>query len=165
QGKNRAETDVIYGHRHGHGPGNEEIAKISVPARPESLKIVRRVVESATASCGFGKDTVQDVVLSVDEACQNVIRHAYGGINGEKDKNEMIINISSGEQVLIIGIRDFAPRINPDKVHPRDLDDVRPGGLGTHFINEIMDKVEFKVPNDGHRDNKGNLLVLTKSLK
>ncbi|MCK4938835.1 MAG: SpoIIE family protein phosphatase [Rhodospirillaceae bacterium] len=165
QGKNRAETDVIYGHRHGHGPGNEEIAKISVPARPESLKIVRRVVEGAVASCGLGKDTVQDIVLCVDEACQNVIRHAYAGIKPEKNKNEMIISVSSGQQILIIGIRDFAPRIDPDKVHPRELDDVRPGGLGTHFINEVMDKVEFKVPEDGHKDNRGNLLVLSKSLK
>lgn len=134
-----------------------EIAEISVPARPESLKLVRRVIEGATASCGFGKDTVQDVVLSVDEACQNIIRHVYGEIND----GQMIINAARSQHGLIISIRDFGPRTDPDKVHPRSLDDVRPGGLGTHFINEIMDEVEFKVPIDGI----GNLLVLTKSLK
>ncbi|MCK5165840.1 MAG: SpoIIE family protein phosphatase [Rhodospirillaceae bacterium] len=144
---------------------SKEIARVSVPARPESLQIIRRVVESASASCGLGKDTVQDIVLSVDEACQNVIRHAYAGINDEKNKNEIIINVSYAQQSLIISIRDFAPRVDPSKVQPRELDDIRPGGLGTHFINEVMDKVEFKIPDDGQENNKGNLLVLTKSLK
>ena len=163
--EDQSKTDNIY--------KDGEMARISVPASAESLKIVRRVVESATTSCGLGKDTVQDVVLSVDEACQNVIRHAYAETKPEKNKNEMIINISRIQQELIIEIRDFAPRIDPNKVRPRELDDIRPGGLGTHFINEVMDKVEFKIPEDGpqnnqennQENNKGNLLVLTKSLK
>ena len=141
--------------------GEGEIAKISVPAVAESLKLIRRAIESASGNCGLGKDTIQDVVLAVDEACQNVIRHAYGGVN---DGN-IILNISRNAQSLIIEIRDFAQRVDLQKVRPRDLDDLRPGGLGTHFIKEVMDEVEFKVPNDGLEDNKGNILVLTKSLK
>lgn len=138
-----------------------QIASVSVPALAESLKLVRRVVESGASSCGFGKETIQDVVLAVDEACQNVIRHAYDGIKN----GEIIVSISRDEQSLIIRIRDFAQRVDQSKIHPRDLDDIRPGGLGTHFIKEVMDKVEFKVPGDGQNNNKGNLLVLTKSLK
>jgi len=141
--------------------GYGRMAKIVVPATAESLKLVRRVAESASANCGFSNDATQDIVLAVDEACQNVIRHAYDGVNA----GDMIINISRNAQSLIIEIRDFAQRVDPEKIHPRDLGDVRPGGLGTHFINEVMDKVEFKVPNDGKKNNEGNLLVLTKSLK
>ena len=138
-----------------------EMAKISVPATPESLKLVRRVVEGSSVNCGFSNNATQDIVLAVDEACQNVIRHAYGGANN----GDMIINISRNAQSFIIEIRDFAQRVDPEKIHPRDLDDIRPGGLGTHFINEVMDKVEFKAPDNDQENNKGNILVLTKTLK
>ena len=98
----------------------------------------------------------RDVTLAVDEACQNIIRHAYGGDTDEQIQLE--INIQG--RWLNLCLRDFAETVNVDNIKPRDLDDVRPGGLGTHFIRELMDEVEF-VPTNQER---GNVLRMTKKL-
>ena len=60
----------------------------------------------------------------------------------------------------MIRLRDFASPTDPDSMSPRDLDDIIPGGLGTHFIREIMDSSEFLPPPGG----EGNLLQLTKKI-
>lgn len=140
--------------------GPRELATLSVAAVAESLKMVRRVVESAAVSCGLGKETTQDIVLAVDEACQNVVRHAYRDANG----GEMVIAIVRDQGDFVIKIRDFAPKVDLEKIHPRALDDIRPGGLGTHFIAEVMDSVEYSHPTEGPDQEKGNLLVLKKAL-
>ena len=59
-----------------------------------------------------------------------------------------------------VRLRDFASPADPDSMRPRDLDDIIPGGLGTHFIREIMDSAEFLPPPGG----EGNLLQLTKKI-
>jgi sigma-B regulation protein RsbU (phosphoserine phosphatase) len=95
-------------------------------------------------------------VLVVDEACQNVIRHAYKDV----DDGEMAINLRRKDESLIILLRDFAKTVDPATIVPRDLEDIRPGGLGTHFINEVMDEVTFLPPPGGY----GNLLRLVKRI-
>ena len=61
---------------------------------------------------------------------------------------------------FIVLIQDFADTIDVTKIKPRDLNDVRPGGLGTHFIREVMDEVAFLTPPEG----RGNLLKLVKRI-
>ena len=58
-------------------------------------------------------------------------------------------------------LRDFAPHVPPDCMQPRDLDEVRPGGLGTHFILQVMDEVGFVEPPP---EGGGNLLRMVKKL-
>lgn len=124
-------------------------------ARPASLAAIRRALTPALESLGCPSQVVPDVVLAVDEACQNIIRHAYGGGEGE-----LIIQVRGDAEMLDIRLIDFAPPINPAMVCPRDLDDIRPGGLGTHFIRSVMDEVEFLAPPPG----AGNLLRLAKRM-
>ncbi len=131
----------------------EPLLKIHFNALPDRLKLVRSAVSEAAKLCGCNTFTALDIVLAVDEACQNVIRHAYG--HDPEGEIEMEIRRNGGE--LIILLRDFAETVDPETIKPRDLDDVRPGGLGTHFINEIMDSVEWLAPDGG-----GNLLKLVK---
>lgn len=132
------------------------LCKLSLPARAQSLVLVRRTIEASALSCNFTKEQTQDMVLAVDEACQNVIRHAYaGGLDGD-----MEIEISRKREQYRILIRDFAPQIDKNKVKSRDLDDVRPGGLGVHFMREVMDSVDFLPPSNG----QGNLLRMIKAL-
>ncbi len=136
--------------------GGETICAIDVPSRPDRLRMVRRMVEEAATLVGFTADDARDVVLVVDEALQNVIRHGYGN----KTVGRIHVTVGRKQDALVVDIRDWAPTIDPSKVKPRDLDDVRPGGLGTHFIREIMDEVEFlEPPKDG-----GNVLRMVKRL-
>ena len=62
---------------------------------------------------------------------------------------------------VVLDIVDFAPPVDPRRVKPRALDDVRPGGLGTHFISECMDECEFRAAPEG----AGNRLWMAKRIE
>jgi sigma-B regulation protein RsbU (phosphoserine phosphatase) len=132
------------------------LCKLSLPARAQSLILVRRAVEASAHLSGFSKEQTQDIVLAVDEACQNVVRHAYAGdLDGD-----MVVEMRRENGDYLILIRDFALPVDESKVKPRDLNDVRPGGLGVHFIREVMDGMDYLSPPDG----QGNLLRLKKAI-
>lgn len=134
-------------------PG-EKLMQLRVSAKANRLRLIRNAVRETATFCGFSDADARDVVLAVDEACQNVIRHAYGS-EGEGD---IAIEIRQRPDAMIIIIRDYADEIDISRIKPRNLDDIRPGGLGTHLIREVMDEVDFLPPPiDG-----GNLLRLLK---
>ncbi len=91
----------------------------------------------------------------MDEACANVIRHAYGGPCDARIR----LRLSQHENELVFELRDFAPCVDPDRVQPRDLDDTRPGGLGINFIDALMDSWSLQPLEGG-----GNLLSMRKRL-
>jgi len=134
----------------------EEVVQLDIPARADRLRLVRSAVTQAGEICDYDNETIQDVVIAVDEALQNVIRHAYGN----RGDGEITITISRAPNKFVVHIRDYADSIDISKVKPRDLDDVRPGGLGTHFIREVMDEVSF-LPTP---DERGNLLRMVKQV-
>jgi anti-sigma regulatory factor (Ser/Thr protein kinase) len=123
------------------------------PARPERLADIRAAVAEAARALGVDALLAQDVVLAVDEACQNIIRHAYQGGDGD-----IVLQLGREAGRLIVRLIDFAPPVDVTKVCPRPLDDLRPGGLGTHFMRTLMDDVAFLPPPAG----AGNLLQMTK---
>lgn len=134
----------------------DEIMVLEVPSQPDRLKLVRNAVSQAAAFCDCTDEITQDVVIAVDEALQNVIRHAYGN----RTDGEIRLTISRTAENFLVFIRDYADTIDVEKVRPRNLDDIRPGGLGTHFIREVMDEVTFLPPPEG----RGNLLKLVKRI-
>lgn len=125
------------------------------PAQPERLCDIRHAVGEAAKAAGCPETIAQDVVLAVDEACQNIIRHAYHGAAGD-----IQIQVERGDGTLLIRLIDFAAPVDVTAICPRPLDDIRPGGLGTHFIREVMDEVSFLPPPPG----AGNLLLLVKRI-
>ena len=134
----------------------ESLLEVRILAIPDRLKLVRGSIRAAARMCGFSDTTAQSIVLAVDEACQNIIRHAYGG-----DPNrEIYLDIRLDEDHIVFDIVDFADPVDVEKIRPRNLDDVRPGGLGTHFIKECMDKTEYPPPPEG----AGNLLRMVKKI-
>jgi phosphoserine phosphatase RsbU/P len=137
-------------------PEDVILATVSVPAAADRLKLVRSIVGDSARLAGVVDAAVHDVVLAVDEACQNVIRYAYEG----RDDGVMELVIAHRNDNLIFELADDADTVDPEKVKPRDLDDVRPGGLGTHLIGEIMDQVEF-LPRTAEG---GNILRMTKKI-
>lgn len=126
-------------------------------ARLEVLKTIRASVLAAAQSCGFGETIARDIVLAVDEACKNVIVHAYK----DDDAGDIALTIFRCEGGIVLHLRDYAPLVDPARVTPRDLADVRPGKLGTHFIRAIMDSADLEPAPDG----QGNLLRLAKRLE
>lgn len=135
---------------------SKPLLAVRFEATPDCLCGLRHRVEAAALAGGCGKDAAADVVLAIDEACQNIIRHGYGG-TGEVVL-EIRRNSSCGLEVQLI---DFAPSVDLAKIKPRCLDDIRPGGLGTHFIRAVMDDVVFLPPPVG----AGNFLKMTKAIR
>ena len=138
-------------------PGPENIFHVNFPSQPDRLKLVRSAVFDTAKMCGCSESVARDIVIAVDEACQNVIRHAYKG----SPDGKIILDISRDGDGIILSLRDFADPVDVAKIKPRELDDLRPGGLGTHFIQEIMDEVDFLVPPEGD----GNILRMVKRIE
>ncbi len=132
----------------------EPLLELRLPARADRMKLVRKSVRSAARMCGFDDDASEDIALAVNEACQNVILHAYGG-SGDGD---IELGLFRQKEGIMVRLRDFAPAIDAKDVKPRDLDKLRPGGLGTHFIREIMDAADFVPAPEGG----GNVLEMVK---
>jgi phosphoserine phosphatase RsbU/P len=126
---------------------------LSFPADPKRLRMVRPAIRAAAEACGFDENETEDVLLAASEAIENIIVHAYGN-----KKGEIALAVHRMADGLMLRIRDFAPNVDPAKMQPRKLEDVRPGGLGTHFIRAIMDDASFIPLPDG----EGNLLELVK---
>ena len=127
-----------------------------IASRPERLRLVRAVVSEAASACGCSHACAQDIVIAVDEACQNVIRHAYGG----DPQGEILVDIRRDGDTFAIHLVDFAPPVDPSTIRSRALEDVKPGGLGTHFIRSCMDECAFLTPPVG----AGNCLRMVKRI-
>ena len=99
-----------------------------------------------------------DLVLAIAEAAQNIVKHAY---NGGPHTDKMRVRISLNNDNLQIDIFDKGKPAIPENIKPRALDDIKPGGLGTFFIGQIMDQVVFKTKKE---EGWVNHLVLTKKI-
>ncbi|TDJ16277.1 MAG: ATP-binding protein [Gammaproteobacteria bacterium] len=137
-------------------PG-ERIAQLSIASRPDRLRMVRALVNEAGDANGCSGECISQMVMAVDEACQNIIRHAYGG----DPEGEIVVDIRRRDDTIVIHLLDFADPVDVSTIKPRMLDDVKPGGLGTHFIQQCMDECSFLTPPDG----AGNCLRLVKKIR
>jgi anti-sigma regulatory factor (Ser/Thr protein kinase) len=127
-----------------------------IPAEADALQGMRQWLDQTLTAFGLTRGLREQLVLAVNEACMNIIQHAYG----EKTTGEIRLQISLQPARLLIELQDDAPCIDPVAVKPRALSDVRPGGLGVHFIHEIMDEMVFLPCHE-----KGNRLRLVKYLE
>ena len=126
--------------------------------RSSSLKDVRTFCREVFEKLHIEQNLKEELVLAIAEAAQNIVKHAYKDNPDTEDK--MVVQISCNENKLQIGFYDMGTPVDPGKVKHREIDNVKPGGLGTFFIQQIMDAVEFK---DGKKPWI-NHLVLTKQL-
>ena len=126
------------------------------PVESSSLKQIRNFAREVLAKDNMFDATKDDVVLALAEAAQNVVKHAY---NGKPTGDTMRVEISFKDNQLIIEIYDKGKPVIPDNIKPRKIDDIKPGGLGTFFIGQIMDEVVFKTT----KVNWVNHLILTKA--
>ena len=126
--------------------------------KTSSLKDVRSFCREVFEKLEIDQNLKDELVLAIAEAAQNIVKHAYKDSPDTEDK--MVVQISCKENKLQIGFYDMGTPVDPGKVKHREIDNVKPGGLGTFFIQQIMDAVEFK---DGKKPWI-NHLVLTKQL-
>ena len=106
-----------------------------------SLKEVRAYAREVLSDVAEIDSTKDDVILALAEAAQNIVKHAY---NGNASKDTMRIDIGYENNILTFDLYDKGKPAIPSNIKPRNLDDVKAGGLGTFFIGQIMDEVAFK---------------------
>lgn len=135
--------------------------RIEMLSNPLYLSGARELVGSVARRLGFSELACGQIALAVDEALCNIIRHGYDRrpdgliwlslwpVHGE--------NGSPGG--LKIVLEDEARQIDPSAIRGRDLDDVKPGGLGVHIIREVMDEARYE-----KRDGHGMKLTMVKKI-
>jgi anti-sigma regulatory factor (Ser/Thr protein kinase) len=118
---------------------------LDIPADPASLFLVRALLRKLSENIGFSARDTDLLVLAIDEACTNVIRHAYRNSPDQR----IVLTFMVDLDYLEIHIRDFGAASDPATFQSRNLDEVRPGGLGIHFIKSAVDKIEYEHPPEG----------------
>ena len=126
--------------------------------RASSLKDVRSFSREVFEKFNIKEDLREELVLAIAEAAQNIVKHAYKDFPNTEDR--MAVSISCENNKLEISFFDKGKPVEKSKVKHRAIDDVKPGGLGTFFIQQIMDSIQFQ---DG-KEPWINHLVLTKNL-
>jgi anti-sigma regulatory factor (Ser/Thr protein kinase) len=120
--------------------------KYTFTSDSHQLAEVRHCVRSFLRKYQFDECLTELLVLGLDEACTNIIRHAYG-CNGKPVRLEME---SRRDRVRFI-LRDYGRSCDPRRIRSRELSDVRPGGVGVHIIRQVFDNVKYEPCRRGTR--------------
>jgi len=136
---------------------SEPVSTLRIEGQPENLaRIGDWVMESARA-CGLNQEDAFKIQLAVDEACTNVIEHAY---NGQGGPIELSCQRDGAE--IQVTIHDWGQPFDPTAIRPPDLaaplKDRPIGGLGLHFMHALMDRVQFTFDKA-----RGNILTMVKA--
>ena len=115
------------------------------PASTEILSGLRQSVRGACQRAGCGEECVEQVVLAVNEACMNVIQHGYRRAAGQ----HFTLRLSVDGDMLSVHLLDNGLPASDADLRPRAFDELRPGGLGVHFMREVMDEVAYRPPPEG----------------
>lgn len=132
--------------------------RLEMLSQPRLLAAARAMVGSFAQRMGFDEIHCGQISLAVDEALCNVINHGYQ----KKPDGRIWVNLWGTEEdrpTITIVIEDRARQIDPSAIRSRDLDDIRPGGLGVFIIKEIMDEVRYE-----QRDGGGMQLTMHKKM-
>ena len=119
--------------------------KITIKSNPKELRQVRLEIE-LYCKANFTNIDSSKAIIAVDEALQNVMRHAYDM------KPDQLIDIFFKKTELNdfeVKIRDYGRQSLLENIKSRDLKEVRPGGLGVYFINQCSKSSEYKHLPDG----------------
>ena len=134
----------------------EILLERTVPARAEHLRGVRGSIRQLLDELRLAPELRDRLVLAVDEACTNIIRHGYG----TQREGDIALRILRTGPMLSFELTDSAPSIDPARVRPRPLGECRCGGFGIALIDEVMDDWRIEPAKGG----RGNRLILRKRI-
>ena len=124
------------------------LLRMEMRSNPETLCVVRNALGELAQALGFPEAECRAVVLAVDEALTNIIRHAYRGRTEQpieaSFRRIQVARDGECKPALEIVLEDRGMTVDRERLCGRKLEDVRPGGLGLHFMRESMDTVEFR---------------------
>lgn len=129
-------------------PGALAPVAVRILSCPTYLSVVRAATERFCVAVGFDSKSAQQIGLALDEALANVIKHGYEGRQDQPIHIEFQLLPAGGDGEgagqMRICVRDFGRQVDTSQIVSRDLDDIRPGGLGVHIMRSVMDEVSFR---------------------
>ena len=134
--------------------------RLTVKSRTENLSQIRDFVNNAALEAGVDNAVTENIILAVDEACTNIIKHAYK----QFPDGDIIIKIKSTANTFVVSIIDYGDTFEPDKIPEPDLQKYyrqkRVGGLGIYLMRTLMDDVKYLSV-----QGKRNEVLLSKNIK
>jgi len=129
--------------------------KFAMPSNPRYLPVVRGAIAPLAAAIGWDESECRAITLALDEALANVIRHAY------HNRTDGLIEMECRETAdgLELTLLDNGDAPDRSRICAREIGCDQPGGLGTHIIKDVMDKVSYE------ESPNGNRFVATKRLR
>ena len=142
------------------GNNSKNITKrLVIKSRTENLSSLRDFISDNANNAGLSTDDIDDIILAVDEACTNIIKHAYKSV----PDGEIIIEINYNTRKFTIKLIDHGNSFDPESVPVPDLQKYlrqrKVGGLGLYLMRTLMDDVKYvSVPGEY------NQILLSKNL-
>jgi serine/threonine-protein kinase RsbW len=136
-----------------------KLSELRVKSKTENLSVIRDFVSEKALDAGLPMATVENIMLAVDEACTNIIKHAYKS----SPEGKIILNIDYDEKKFTITIIDYGKSFEPNSVPLPNLQkyyrEHKVGGLGIYLMKSLMDDVKYtSVP------GKYNQVLLSKNI-
>lgn len=139
-----------------------ELTERTFAGRFDQIRLICEFILQGAAAAGFGDKARFQVELACDEACTNIIEHAYGG--------EGVGAIRAGWRIdgtrFVIQLHDHGQAFDPAAIKPPPMavgptnpDDIKTGGLGMHFMRTVMDDLDYRFDAE-----EGNTLIMSKQL-
>ena len=128
--------------------------KVEFSSHTGNLALMRKFVRTFLDAYPFSEKERTLMVLGVDEACTNIIRHAYH----LRDDQPIALSLEGNHDCVCMRLRDYGRQTAPDQMQGRAHDLIKPGGLGLHLIRNAFDQVDYILK------RRGTELVLTKKL-
>jgi anti-sigma regulatory factor (Ser/Thr protein kinase) len=126
-------------------------AKFVFTSHSGRMAEVRHSARVFLKKCDFDESSIELLVLGLDEACTNIIRHAYG-----QDEKPVRLEMERLQDRIRFVLRDYGRRCDPKCIRSRPLEDIRPGGVGVYIIRQVFDFVKYEPR------RRGTKLVLEK---
>ena len=128
--------------------------KIEFSSHTANLALMRKFVRGFLDAYPFSEKERMLIVLGVDEACTNIIRHAYQ----LRDDQPIALSMEGLRKCVRMRLRDYGEQCPEHEMQGRAHDMIEPGGLGLHLMKNAFDRIDYIVK------ARGPELVLTKNL-
>lgn len=129
---------------------------ITIPSHPKYLCVVRAAAARIAEGSGFSDAATDEIILGLDEACSNVIKYAYRGENTKR----IVVKFKITKKQFKVTVDDTGIKADLKVLRGRNLDDLKPGGLGMHLIKRAFDMFSLD-----EKKKKGNRLTLIRHIK
>ena len=133
------------------------LIRVELTSDTRLLASIRSLVRTYFRDAGIDPERVVELVLAVDEACSNAMRHAYDG----RTDGRIVLELSSDRGTVDVMLHDDGRPAQPERIarrtleQPKSLDDLTVGGLGVQLIYEVFDEVEYRQGKD-----RGNTILM-----